>query len=139
MPLLARLHIKIGLVYFAVALLMGVLMAAQPLFDLPAGIITLRPVFLHLLIVGWITQLIIGVAYWMFPKKSKTNPRGSAAVGWAVFVLLNAGLVLRSISEPLFALQAGSIWGGLLGLAAILKVAGGWLFIVNIWPRIKER
>lgn len=139
MPLLARLHIKSGLAYFAVALLMGALMAAQPVLNLSARLALLRPVFLHLLIVGWLTQFIIGVAYWMFPKQSKDNPRGSAAMGWAVFGLLNTGLLLRSVSEPLFALAPETGWGWGLAAAAVLQVAAGWLFIANTWPRVKER
>ncbi|MBL8165245.1 MAG: cbb3-type cytochrome c oxidase subunit I [Anaerolineae bacterium] len=139
MPTLTRYHIKTALVYFVLALLLGVLLAAQPVFNLPPLIGTLRPVFLHLLIVGWITQLIIGVAYWMFPKKSKENPRGSTKVGWAVYVLLNLGLVLRAVSEPLSVIYPQTIAGVALAAAAVLQVGAGWLFIVNTWPRVKER
>jgi hypothetical protein len=34
------------------------------------------PVYLHLFMIGWVTQMIFGVAYWMFPRVSKENPRG---------------------------------------------------------------
>ncbi len=139
MPLLARLHIRLGLLYFAIALVIGVLMAAQPVFDLSPSLLLLRPVFLHLLIVGWITQLIIGVAYWMFPKQSKAVPRGNHLVGWLVFGCLNAGLILRAIGEPLFALNQAGGWGVLLALSATLQLIGGWLFIANTWSRVKER
>ncbi len=139
MPLLARWTIKTALIYFAIALLVGVLLVMQPVLGLVSWIAALRPVFLHLLIVGWITQLIMGVAYWMFPKYTKEKPRGNTYMGWLVFILLNLGLVIRAICEPLFALQPNSGVGVGLAAAAVLQVAAGWLFIANTWARVKER
>ncbi len=136
MPTLARYTIKTALVHLALALLIGLALAAQPVFGLPLWIARLRPVFLHLLIVGWLTQLIIGVAHWMFPKYTKEHPRGDLRLGWAVYWLLNLGLGLRALGEVL---EPGSPGGGLLALSALFQVSAGWLFIASIWPRVKER
>lgn len=139
MPQLSRWHIKAGLIYLAVALLTAFLSAARETLGLPAAVAALRPVYLHLLMVGWVTQLIFGVVYWMFPKMSKARPRGSEKLGWFVFWALNSGLILRAVGEPLTTLapEAGAGW--LLALSAALQLAAGWAFIVNTWPRVKER
>ncbi|WP_119071142.1 cbb3-type cytochrome c oxidase subunit I [Aggregatilinea lenta] len=134
MPVLARWYIKAGLVYFVLALVAGVVLAVHPAW---AG--RLRPVYVHLLTVGWITQLIIGVGYWMFPKVTKARPRGSERLGWASFVLLNAGLILRAIGEPRVASGMQPEFGWVVALSAVLQVIAGWLFVINTWPRIKER
>lgn len=139
MPLLTRAMIKTGLLYFVIALLMGALVIARPALNLPPEIAAFQPVYLHLLMVGWITQLIMGVVYWMFPKASKERPRGSERLGWAVFALLNAGLVLRVIGEPLLVIAPALNAGWLLALSAVLQLAAGWGFILNTWPRVKER
>ena len=139
MPTLSRTFIKTGLLYFVIALLAGLLVAAQPALHLPPSIGVLRPVYLHLLMVGWVTQLIIGVVFWMVPKQSKETPRGSERLGWAVYFLLNAGLLLRAVGEPLTALQPALGAGWLLALAAALQLAAGWGFIFNTWNRVKER
>ncbi len=139
MPLHARLHIKAGLIYFAAALALGVVMAAQPVFNLNPMLASLRPVFLHLLTVGWITQIIIGVAYWMFPKMTKQIPRGSTPIAWGVFLLLNSGLILRVVGETLLIYQPSMVWGIALAISAVLQVLAGWLFIANTWTRVKER
>lgn len=139
MPPLTRYHIKMGLMYFILSLFMGVMLVAQPLFDLSTDVLGLRPVFFHFLVVGWITQIIIGVAHWMFPKKSKENPRGNILFGWIVFFALNIGLVLRGFGEPLSLMYPDTIWGWALVLSAVLQVVAGWLFVVNIWGRVKER
>jgi hypothetical protein len=139
MPILSRMFIKTGLLYFVIALLAGLLVAAQPALHLSPSIVVLRPVYLHLLMVGWVTQLIIGVVFWMFPKQSKTHPRGRERLGWAVYGLLNAGLVLRAVGEPLIALKPELDAGWLLALAAALQLVAGWGFVFNTWSRVKER
>lgn len=67
MPVLTRLFIKTSLLYLALALLVGLALAAQPIlrFDLPG----LFPVHIHLFTMGWLTLLLFGVVYWMFPKQ----------------------------------------------------------------------
>ena len=136
MPRVARWFIKAGLVYLVLGLAAGVLIQARAVVTLPGWLATLRPVYVHLLVVGWITQLIIGVGYWMFPKFSKENPRGSEPLAWTTFALLNGGLALRVVAEPR-ALDADL--GGMLALSAVLQMLAGWLFVINTWPRIKER
>jgi len=133
MPRLSRLFIKAGLVYFVVALAMGLLMAAQPMLGLPQFIATLRPVQLHLLMVGWITQLIIGVVYWMFPKESRERPRGSETIAWMVLWLLNFGLIVRAIFEPLVTVRPDLNAGWTLALSAVLQLIAGWAFVFNTW------
>lgn len=139
MPTLSRWFIKAGLIYFALGLLLGALMLAQPVLGWPAGWQALRPVYLHLLFIGWVSQIIMGVGYWMFPKYSKAQPRGSESLGWFTFAALNAGLLLRAIAEPLMSLAPQ--WGGgwLLLVSAILLFLASLAFIANTWGRIKER
>lgn len=139
MPTLARYFIKAGMIYFVTGLLLAAIVTAQPIFDLPANIALLRPTYLHLLTVGWITQLIVGVAYWMFPKYTKENPRGNERLGWAIFLLLNMGIILRSIGEPLVAFYPTLGAGWLLAISGVVQLLGGWGFILNTWPRVKER
>ncbi|MCL4238165.1 MAG: cbb3-type cytochrome c oxidase subunit I [Anaerolineae bacterium] len=139
MPRLARWFIKAGLLYFALAVVAGVLIQARTEIDLPSWAGTLNPVYVHLLTVGWITQLIFGVAYWMFPKFSKEHPRGSEKLGWATFILLNIGLILRIICEPRVALRSEPDLGWLLAASAVLQTVAGWLFVLNTWLRVKER
>lgn len=139
MPLVTRYFIKTALLFFVVALFCGLLLALRPLVALPAIVAGLTPVYFHLFMVGWVTQVIIGVAFWMFPKHSKEKPRGSEALAWITYVLLNVGLLLRAIAEPANAVQAWRLWGWLLALSALLQWLGGFAFVANTWPRIKVR
>jgi heme/copper-type cytochrome/quinol oxidase subunit 1 len=139
MPTLSRWFIKIGMLYFAAGLLVGALLLAQPVMGWSPSLQALRPVYLHLLFIGWVTQIIMGVGYWMFPKQSKATPRGSERLGWAVLILLNAGMILRAIGEPAQVLAPQSNLGWTLALAAVCLLLAGLGFIANTWGRIKER
>lgn len=139
MPRLTRYLIKTAFVYLAVALVLGLLLTARAAFDLPAEIAAFSPVFFHVLMVGWVTQLIFGMLFWMLPKYSKEQPRGSERLAWAAYLLLNVGLILRIVGEPLIVLQPEWGSGWLVLTSAILQLLGGWVFIVCFWPRVKER
>ena len=136
MPPLTRWFIKAALVYFVVALLLGIVLQAEPVRELPV-LQAAWPTYVHILVVGWLTQLIFGVAYWLFPRYSAEQPRGSDRLGWASFVLLNTGLVLRVIGEPMAAL--GHHAGVLLVASAVAQLLAGVAFVGNTWPRIRER
>jgi hypothetical protein len=131
MPRLSRWFIRTGIVYLGLSLLAGILQLVSSWGPL------LWPTYVHLLVVGWLTQLIFGVAFWMFPRHSAQTPRGSEPLGWACFWLLNSGLLLRLVGEPGRAL--GLKTDALLLLSALLQLGAGMAFIVNTWPRIKER
>ena len=141
MPPLTRWYIKTALVYFVLALVVGLLLEAQKVWNFNLPYYGFYPVYIHLLVLGWLTLLILGVAYWMFPKYSRDLPRGSETLGWASYILLNAGLALRMISEPLNTLAGapGSAWGVLLVVAALLQWMGGMAFVANTWARVKEK
>lgn len=137
MPVLTRLFIKTSLLYLVLALLAGLTLAAQPIgwLDLPG----LFPVYIHLFTMGWLTLLIFGVAYWMFPKYTQARPRGSEMLGWATYVLANIGLILRAVAEPANTQQPGGVFGWLLALSALLQWLSGVAFVLNTWGRVKEK
>jgi hypothetical protein len=139
MPRLTRYFIKTALLYLAAALLLGLLLALRSTVDLPAELLALSPVYFHLFMVGWIAQLIFGMLFWMLPKYSKEKPRGHEQLAWAAYVLINIGLILRVIGEPLAAVRSDLGLGWLLALSALLQLSGGWAFIVVVWPRVKAR
>jgi heme/copper-type cytochrome/quinol oxidase subunit 1 len=139
MPRLTRWFIKSSLIFFLAALLSGLIMAARPTLNLPAWVSVFGPVYFHMFLVGWVTQLIFGVVFWMFPKFSMEQPRGSEFLGWATFGLLNIGLLMRVVGEPLLSLRPGSGEGWLLAVSALLQWAAGLTFVWNTWSRVKEK
>ncbi|HEX2636964.1 MAG TPA: hypothetical protein VHL81_07520 [Gemmatimonadales bacterium] len=136
MPPLTRWLVKAALLYLIAALVLGVAMQLPMAGRYPV-LAVLWPTYLHVLVVGWLTQLIFGVAYWLFPRYSAERPRGSERLGWATFVLLNAGLLLRLVGEPWRALGRGG--HAVLLVSAVAQLLAVWCFVLNTWPRVKER
>ncbi len=138
MPTLTRWFIKTSFVYLALALVTGLLLAFQSALG-PTALGGLFPVYIHLLVFGWVTQLIFGVVFWMFPVYSKENPRGNETLAWWTYALLNLGLLLRAIAEPIQSTQPNPITGWALVASAIIQFGAGLTFVVNTWGRVKER
>ena len=77
MPTVTRWYLRTALVFLVLAFATGVLLAARAPLGLSSTITLLTPVFFHLIFVGFVTQLIFGVVFWMFPKHTREQPRGS--------------------------------------------------------------
>jgi uncharacterized membrane protein len=132
--------IRASFVYFVAAFLLGALMMLDDWWNFGRWLQAVYLSQLHLLVVGWITQLAIGVAYWMFPrflKEQNPRPRGSDALAWTVFVCLNVGLLLRFLVEP-FSLMNPQPWlSALVALSGILQAVAALCFAWLIWGRIR--
>jgi hypothetical protein len=139
MPLLTRWFIRTSFVYLGVALAEGILLAGQSVWNSPFPFAVLFQGYIHLLTVGWLTILIFGVAYWMFPKYSHAYPRGRDVLNWAAYILINLGLVMRVLAEPLNDIHQQAFWGLLLVFSALLQWLGGMAFIINVWKRVKMK
>lgn len=139
MPTLTRWFIKSALAYLLAALLLGLILALPDSVALPAFVRYLNPAYFHLFMVGWVTQMIFGVIFWMFPIISRARPRGDERLGWAAFVMLNAGLLLRVIGEPLVSSRPQAGFGWLLVASAALQWLAAVIFIILAWPRVKEK
>lgn len=119
--------------YLALAVILGTAMLS-PLRS--TSLALLQPVYFHLFMFGWVTQLIFGVAWWMFPPLSRDRPRGDPRLMWIAYALLNVGLVARAVSEPLEALHGG-VWSAVLFASALLQTAAGLLLVGVLWPRVR--
>jgi len=138
MPPVTRWFVRSALAWFLLALAVGVLLAGGVAADIPGtALMVPYPTYLHLLTVGWLTNLIFGVAFWMFPRHSAEHPRGSDRLAWLAYAGINAGLVLRLVGEP--SQLSGGGAATLLTISAGLQLLGGWAFVANTWPRVKVK
>ena len=137
MPRLIRWYVKAAFVW----LLLALLLKAIALLPAGASLPGITPVSWHVLFVGWLTQLIFGIAHWMLPTKPgaahKDKLRGSEKLMWAVFITLNIGLALRVVAEPMQIAQPGPVWAGLLITSAWLQWLAGIGFVINSWQRAR--
>lgn len=136
MPFFARLIIRTSLIYLGLAFLGWILLTPIALDQFPE-LASIRLSLTHVFVVGWLTQLIFGVAYWMFPRYSKEQPYGNRRHAWGAFGAINAGLIARVIFEPAFYLGSPESWG--LVLAAGLQWIGVCLMVTYLWKRTRQK
>ncbi len=135
MPKLTRLFLRAALVNLVAALVLSLLLVLPATRDTFAGF---NPVYIHLLVVGWATQMIFGVAMWMFPRRRPDVDRREW-LGAICFVFTNAGLLLRAVTEPAVATTPSALASAGLLAAATLQLAAVLAFVVLAWPRVFTR
>lgn len=135
MPFIPRLFIRSAFAWFAV----GFIWAAVITLIKVADRAELRHAFItahaHILLVGFLMNIVMGVAFWMFPRppdRRMNEPLAALAYG-----LLNVGLLLRISVEWAHAEYGDQIFGAILGASGVLQALGGILFAAVIWPRIR--
>jgi hypothetical protein len=96
----------------------------------------------HMLFVGWFLQFVIGVAYWLLPRKrSPDQPIGYVErPAYIAVAALNAGLTFRVGGEALErARHANDVTFTALVVAAVLQILAAAIFVVQLWPRVAAR
>jgi hypothetical protein len=121
------------------ALLLGTINLSSNFIQIPTFFVFITPVYFHFYMVGWITQLIFGVAWWMFPVITMENTKGNEKLAWLLYFLLNTGLIIRSIAEPFNTLEPEQIWAKLLVISAIIQFIAGILYAFILWARVKPK
>jgi len=131
-----RWFIKAGMIYLTSGMLL-LFIDSMPLIGLE---IQLLPVYWHMIVIGWITQIIMGVSIWMFPRKRRDRQKRESVLTWSVFGLLNTGLILRFISEPFSGNETGfSAAQWIILLSIFLQLAAAVLYVAEIWPRVQPK
>ena len=134
MPTEARWFVKTSLVCLLLASVLGTVQFGWGALFENAPPACLRPLHLHLGTVGWLINMVFGVALWMFPMpKGATRefrPRYPRGMAISCYLAINLGLALRFAAEPL-----GS---PVLGLSCgVLQTMGIALGAAILWPRIR--
>lgn len=131
MPRLSVWMIRAALAYLGVGITIGALMLWNKgnLFDIRIWLLV--STHLEMLIVGWLVQLALGVAFWILPRFTKEPRYGNVRLGWIGFALLNVGILIVVISLLIGALINLQPIGRLLEVIAALTLG------LVLWPRVK--
>ncbi len=124
MSRLTILFIKSSLIYFAVAVLVGL-----DITFMPGHLGPMMPVHAHLMLLGWITMMIYGVAYHILPRFS-ASPLYSDKMANVQFYLAHIGLIGMAVS---FAMRSYVDAGAMLLIVfSIIEAISILLFVFNM-------
>jgi hypothetical protein len=100
---------------------------------------------------GWVTQLILGVGWWLLPplqvgvkpdeaswRRHGQTQRGSEPLFWIIIGLLNAGILLRAICEPLYEWTGVGLFSVLAQISPFLLLAAALGWVAIMWGRVRE-
>ncbi len=151
MPTTARTFVKASIIYLGLGTVMGTLLLINRWISLGPAIASLRVGHIQFLIVGWLTQLIMGVAWWLFPplavglRVGQRRPvrrgqaqRGSEPLFWMTFLSLNAGILFEAVFTPLYSWTKVGFLGFLSAISGLFLLAAAIAFVINLWGRVRE-
>lgn len=132
-----RYFIKTSLAFLILGLLTGEYMSlARNVFDWSFGD-ELISAHTHVILVGSVMMMIMGVALWFFPRPPQDDPRYNPDLIRAVYWIVTLATASRFIFQFIIAyVEIREIrWG--ITAASTLQVIGMILFFYSIWGRIR--
>lgn len=123
-----KAFVKAALAWLALGVTLGVAMAAHPAW------IIYRPAHMHMVMLGFVTMMIFGVAYHVIPRFTgfPLHSRRAPGVQWFIS---NAGLALMVTG---FIVRPSAPMPGvpILAFGGTLAALGAYTFVYVIWRTI---
>ena len=129
-----RWFVRSALVWLVLGVLLGIGLAIAP-----ARFAVLRPVHLHINLLGFMTLMIFGVGYQVLPRFSGGRVLDERLIPVNLLVS-NLGLAVMVVAWGLRAWVpvAAPASGVILGAGGLLAGAGALIFAVNLWGMLGE-
>ena len=132
----ARYFIKTAFGFFILGLLSGLYIYGAKLFGwiLPY---TLIQAHLHVLLMGGVFLMILGVGVWFFPRARKDDKKYNPDIVKFSYWLFTGSTLIRFIAEIFQGLQSQG-WMDLIGFgSSAIQVLAAITIIYSIWGRIR--
>lgn len=133
MPRLSQWFVRATFVYLLLGFTIGWLLLAHKGQPLYSGMWSWLPTHIEFLLMGWVVQLTMGMAFWILPRYWQSPKRPKEGFAYLAFVLLNVGIVL---------VVAGTTFGAnhwFLVIGRVAEVAAMAFFARHAWTRIVSR
>ena len=137
MPPLVRRYIKTSLVFLIAGLVLGGYVSVA---QFVAGVYPPRlfvTAHVHLLLVGFMLMMVMGVATWMFPRPARDDPRYRPVLAESVYWVITLATAVRAVAELAQGLAPARALGVLVTLASLGQLVGAALFVINVWWRVR--
>jgi len=134
---LVRRYIKTSFVFLLAGLLLGgwIIVAEFVFGHYPPRLFITAHV--HLLLVGFMLMIVMGVATWMFPRPARDDANYRPALAEAVYWVMTIATAVRAAAELWAGLSPAPTLRLLIAAGGLGQLAGTGLFVVNMWRRVR--
>lgn len=92
----------------------------------------------HLLLVGFVMTMILGVALWLFPRPEKGDQRYRPGLIELSYWLLSIGTIVRATTEFFRgSLSSGVVAGWIIVASAAAQITALIIFFYTMWSRVR--
>jgi len=134
---LVRRYIKTAIVFLAVGIALGGWMLVNRELHGRQPTEYETSAHTHLIFVGFVMEMILGVALWLFPRPHKDDTRYSPRLVDIAYWLVTVGTVIRAAGELARANEDGMALRWLIVCSGLAQIGGLGLFFYTMWSRIR--
>jgi heme/copper-type cytochrome/quinol oxidase subunit 1 len=134
---LVRRYIKTAILFLLGGLSLGLWMIVRrEIWNTPPTPLQISA-HTHVILVGFVMTMILGVALWLFPRPDKSDPRYRPALAEASYWCLTIGTAARFIGEMARGSVSGPWLRWVIVSASALQTIALALFFYTMWSRIR--
>jgi cbb3-type cytochrome oxidase subunit 1 len=135
-PLIRR-YIKTSFVFLMAGLVIGAYLVVEQFVvgAYPSRLLVTAHV--HLLLVGFMLMIVMGVATWMFPRPARDDTRYRPGLAEVVYWVATVSTAVRALAEIGGAVAPVAGFRLLVAAGGLGQLAAAVLFVVNMWWRVR--
>ena len=134
---LVRRYIKTAISFLALGLAIGVWLLIKREIHGAYATPFETSAHTHALLVGFVMEMILGVALWLFPRPAKDDVQYSPRLADVAYWLLTIGTLARVVGELARPHVDARMLRWVIVLCGLAQTAGLLVFFYTIWSRIR--
>ncbi len=132
-----RYFVKTSITFLALGILTGLYMSiSKNILEIGYGSEMLSA-HTHVILVGSVMMMIMGVALWFFPRAEKTDKKYNPDLILVVYWLMTISTALRFLSQVALSFYFERWLSIVITITSSLQVVAMLLFFYSIWGRIR--
>ncbi len=132
-----RYFIKTSIIFLLVGILTGLYMSLTKHFSMEGISPELISAHTHLILVGSVMMMIMGVALWFFPRAEKDDKKYNPDLILITYWTMTISTSLRFIFQVLSTYADSPFVEYTISIASIFQVIAIILFFYSMWGRIR--
>ena len=132
-----RYFIKTSVVFLIIGLITGLYLMIANYFNLPGYNQEIISAHTHLILIGFVMMMIMGVAIWFFPRPEKGDKKYNPDLIRFVYWLITTSTALRFIFQMLYGFLFIKWFTYIITIASFLQIVSFVLLFYSVWNRIR--